>query len=392
MRSPIFKIIMLITFLFGFNNYILAENAVDFVQEAKLVYIVAACGIGDLPSGIDASLAASHCRDIKRHIENVRKNFVNKARPFISALLPANLPKQVIYPFGGGDLLTALVTYPDASEITTISLESAGDPRRLGKAKMQELRDSLAEFRKMAVHLLVNHDSKNGNLRAFERGIIPGQLAFALTAAAVYGYEPVSLKYFRIEPDGKLYYFTKTDIAKLENIKGKKLAKFWVDTDFSIVFRNMELTLKKTSNATGPEIIVHRHIAANLDNQNFSNSPLKKHLESKGKISAMTKAGSYLYWMKDFSVFREYTLSNMAFMISDSTGILPYHAKAAGFEQITYGKFHGAFLDNDGGDDAVALRQHFKSQPYRELPFRYGYSDTKAANHLMVTKPKTSVK
>ena len=40
-------------------------------------------------------------------------------------------PKTVVYPFGGGDLLSALVAFPDATEITTISLELAGDPRRL---------------------------------------------------------------------------------------------------------------------------------------------------------------------------------------------------------------------------------------------------------------------
>ena len=41
------------------------------------------------------------------------------------------MPKTVVYPFGGGDLLSALVAFPDATEITTISLEQAGDPRRL---------------------------------------------------------------------------------------------------------------------------------------------------------------------------------------------------------------------------------------------------------------------
>jgi hypothetical protein len=79
-------------------------------------------------------------------------------------------------------------------------------------------------------------------------------------------------------------------------------------------------------------------------------------------------------------------------MVCDSTGILPRHAHAAGFEEITYGRFFGAFLDDDGGKDAEELRQLWKSQPYRELPFRYGYSDVKAANHLMVIKPKTSDK
>jgi hypothetical protein len=82
----------------------------------------------------------------------------------------------------------------------------------------------------------------------------------------------------------------------------------------------------------------------------------------------------------------------MAFMISDSTGILPRHARTAGFEQITYGTFNGAFLKDNGGSDAAELRRLWQSQPYRRLPFRYGYSDIRGANHLMVTKPKEAGK
>jgi hypothetical protein len=391
-QNRLIRIIYLFVIVFTFSKSYAADTGYDFVNEARMIHRVVACGPGQVPAGLDASAVELHCREVSKRITNVRNDFVDKARPFIKALLPNNLPKYVLYPFGGGDLLTALVTYPDASEFTTISLESAGDPRRLSRAGKDELNKALEEFRAMVVHLLVNHDSKNGNLRAFERGVIPGQLAFSLAAASVYGYEPVSLKYFRIEPDGKLYYYTKQDIALLEKVIGKKLAKFWIDTDFSIVFRNMELVLKKTGNGSGPEIITHRHIAANLDNQNFLNSPLKKYLEGRGKISAMTKAGSYLLWFDDFSGIRAYMLANMAFMISDSTGILPRHANAAGFEQITYGKFFGAFLDQDKDckdPDAESFRKLWKSQPYRELPFRYGYSDIKAASHLMITKPKT---
>ncbi len=384
-------IIILLSFIiFAYSGSYAADSGHDYVNEAKIIHRVVACGPGKIPAGMDPLIIEKHCREVGKRVTNVRNDFVNKARPFISSLLPAGLPKSAVYPFGGGDLLTAMVTYPDADDFTIISLESAGDPRRLMKAGRDELGRALEEFRAMVVHLLVNHDSKNGNLRAFERGIIPGQLSFSLAAASVYGYEPISLKYFRIEKDGGLYYYTKQDIASLENVKGKKFAKFWVDTDFSIVFRNMELILKKRGNGQGPDILTHRHIAANLDNQNFINSPLKIYLEKKGKISAMTKAGSYLLWFDDFSGIRDYMLTNMAFMVCDSTGILPRHAQAAGFEEITYGKFFGPFLDQDKDfkdPDADSFRRLWRSQPYRELPFRYGYSDVKAANHLMVIKP-----
>ena len=43
---------------------------------------------------------------------------------------PKDLPTALVYPFGGGDLMAALQLFPEATEITTISLELAGDPRR----------------------------------------------------------------------------------------------------------------------------------------------------------------------------------------------------------------------------------------------------------------------
>jgi hypothetical protein len=327
---------------------------------------------------------------VRRHAAKARRELVDEARPFFAALLPGNLPGKVVYPFGGGDLLTALATYPHAVEFTTISLESGGDPRRLIKADRRELDDALKTFRKMQVYLLDMHDNRTANLPPFERGIIPGQLAFSLAAAAVYDYEPVSLTYFRIEPDGGLHYLTDADISSMDLVKSERLASFMPEPDFSPAFRNMELTLRRRASGEGPEIIVHRHIAWNLSNRHFGDSPLKRYLENTGKIAAMTKAGGYLLWREDFSVLRQYLLTHMALMVSDSTGILPHHADAAGFEQITYGKFNGAFLPNNGGNDAAELRRLWSTQKERKLSFRYGYSDILGANHLIVTRPRKS--
>lgn len=357
----------------------------DFIDEANAIYRVVACGTGAFPAGIDAAVIKDHCVRMGKNVDNYRINFINKAAPFLAGNRPGRLPRSVVVPFGGGDLLPAMVVYPDASEITTISLESAGDPRRLLKANTLQLRQALEDYRSNVGFMLLTNDSSNTSIRNLERGLIPNQLAFSLTALAVLGYEPVSLKYFQIENDGSLHYLTFKEISALENIKGQRLKGSWLDSDFSVAYRNMELVFRKKG---GGGSIIHRHIAFNLDNDHFSSSGVLKHLENKGKISAMIKGASYLLWFDNFSALRNYLLGRMAYCISDSTGILPKHATKAGFEQITYGKFSGAFLEEEGGINAAAMRSLFQSQPNRPLTFRFGYSDIHGANHLIITRPR----
>jgi hypothetical protein len=326
-----------------------------------------------------------HCARMGKNVDDYRDNFIQKATPFMAENRPEGLPRTVVVPFGGGDLLPAMVIYPEASEITTLSLESAGDPRRLLKAGRQQLRQALEEYRSHVGFMLTTNDSSNSSIRSLERGLIPNQLAFSLTALSVLGYEPVSLKFFRISGDGAVHYLTLDEIAALENVKGRRLKGSWIDSDFSVAFRNMELAFRKKKGGT---TIIHRHIAFNLDDSHLAGSGVLKHLVRKGKISAMIKGASYLLWFDNFSVLRGYLLGHMAFCVSDSTGLLPGHASQAGFRQITYGKFTGAFLDDEGGANASAMRALFQSQPFRPLSFRFGYSDIRGSNHLIITRPR----
>ncbi|MBP7736213.1 MAG: hypothetical protein KA369_09600 [Spirochaetes bacterium] len=357
----------------------------DFVKDAKAIYRVAACGAGEIPSSISAATVNTHCSRMEQNVTSYRANFIKKAGPFFSQTVPSGVPGTIVVPFGGGDLLPALVVYPGASEITTISLESAGDPRRLMKASPGQLVQALNMYRSNVGYMLLTNDSSNESVRNLDRGAIPNQLAFSLTALAILGYEPMSLKYFRIENDGSLHYLSAEEIAAMEQSKGQRLKGTWIDTDFSVAFRNMELAFRKKG---GGRTIIHRHIAFNLDNGHFQDSPLRKHLEKKGRISVMVKGASYLLWFLNFSSIRDYLLKHMAYCVSDSTGILPKHASAAGFKQTTYGSFSGAFLENEGGSGAAELRNLFKSQPARQLDFRFGYSDVHKLNHLIITTPR----
>jgi len=225
-----------------------------------------------------------------------------------------------------------------------------------------------------------------------QRGEIPGQLAFFLTALAIHGYEPVSLKFFRIEKDGSLHYFTAAEIAALQGQEARLLRGKWTAPDFSMAFSNSELTFVKKGEDPAAAIRVHRHIAWDLSDAAIAKTGIIAHLESKGTIAAMTKAASYLLWRDDFSRVRKFLLGHMTLMISDSTGIPPHWAKPAGFEQETYGSFEVSFLEASE-DLNREFRELWASQPVRKLPFRYGYIDglkdgdkPTGRYHLLVTR------
>jgi hypothetical protein len=364
-----------------------ADEGVDFIADAKLFYRVVACGGTDpLPPAIDAPTVEAHCAEMARRYERYVARYATPAGAFFARLRPATLPTTVVYPFGGGDLGSALVTFPDAREITTISLEHAGDPTRLAKLDKKQLRIALAAFRNASQGLLTLYDSTSENMRKLERGGIPGQLSFHMIGMTALGYEPVSLRYVTLEPDGDLHYLTAAEVEALAPRKAMKVKGGWVDTDFSEAFNHMELTFRKAGDPGAP-VIVHRHFAANLANKAFKDSPIHKHLLAKGKFSAMTKAASYLMWSASFSEIRNLLLGNMAWMASDSTGIPPRHASKAGFRQITYGRFTAPFLEEADPVTGEAMVELWASQPYRRLPFRYGYPDASANVHLMITRP-----
>jgi len=357
----------------------------DFSAEVRLLYRVVACGGNDpLPTNIDSQIVAQHCDRLRPRIARYRRVYLARAKPFFASVEPRPLPDKVVYPFGGGDLLAALTTYPDAREYTTLSLELAGDPRRITSIDNTHLGESLEALDKAVGPLLSANDSTSETLESTQQGDLPGQLSFFLIALAVHGYEPVSLRYFRLEKDGSLHYYSPEEVQKVENKPAHRRHGQWTTPDFSEAFTNSELTFR--SAGVEAPVRVHRHIAANLRDDSLKWHPsVVRYLGRQGRVSAMTKAASYCLWNPLFSQIRDYLLANMEFMVSDSTGIPPALATQAGFSQQTYGSFHGSFLDasTEYNDQFRAL---WAQQPERKLTFRYGYLDSDRAFHLVITR------
>ena len=360
----------------------------DFGAEAKLLYRVVACsGNSPLPANLDPKIIDRHCQPLKARMNRYRRVYLARAQPFLAALQPNGLPDTVVYPFGGGDLLAALTTYPDARRITTLSLELSGDPRRVTSMDNTRLDHSLDVVDHNIEGLLTANDSTTETLMDTQQGDLPGQLSYFLVALAVHGFEPVALRYFHVQPDGSLHYYTAADVSAMETRVARARHGEWTSPDFSEAFANSELVFRPVG-SDGP-LRVHRHIGANLRDDSLKNDgPILTYLRSQGRVVAMTKAASYCLWNSRFSRIRNYLLANMVFMISDGTGIPPALARQAGFVQETYGSFKGAMCFDDC--PSTVYNDQFKdlwaSQPQRKLGFRYGYLDSKSSYHLLVTR------
>jgi hypothetical protein len=379
-----------------------APAGVDFIDDAKLLYRVAACGGADTPlpdvlSGGDARLAARldpivahHCKAILSRMAEFRTTYFEKGRTWFDAVVPRDVPKTVVYPFGGGDLLSALVAFPDATEITTISLELAGDPRRLRTLSPDALERSLGGLRSEIGGLISVGSNTSENLSHQQRNDLPGQVSSFLLGLVAGGYEPVAMRYFTLDDTGAIHYLGQAEIDDLDHQARtghtRSLKHDWQSPNFSQAFSHVEIQYRKPGEDT---IRVHRHIGWNLGDPYLAKHPeVIRHLEKKGRVTLLTKGASYLLWRGDFSVIRNYMLDHLAWMLSDSTGIPPAFTRKAGMVQETYGHYTGAFLEGTDEHHDDAFIELWRSQKTRRLPFRFGYVDKDKQAHLVVTRPR----
>ncbi len=337
-----------------------------------LLRAVACEGNASLAEGLDHKTVARHCTRLRTLVATYRTRWLDKATPFFRRVVPVSTPRTIIYPFGGGDLLSALAVFPDLHEITTVSLEPAGDVRAIHTIGAAKFSRALGQLRTEMGFLLRSSFSRTRHMHVFmTNGKLPGQLAFTLLALTVHGYDLLDLRYFSLDTQGRVIYLDAARRAAL----GKR------------AFDNIEVRFRKRGTSAAP-IKTFRHVRQNLDNGHLAKTPrFLRHLRAKGRVTVMTKAASYLLWWRKFSTLRAYLIANMDWMISDSSGMLPRHLRGTGFEQVTYGRFEGNILNIATylTDEAKRL---WNRPPRRRLRFRFGYPDTVGNASLMITRRK----
>jgi len=359
-----------------------AEEPATFDRELSMLRRYVACDlraeVATPPAGIRERSIASACKEVSRRVDIFRKRWYDKAKVFLGPLVPTDLPKNVVYPFGGADLLHALAVFPEANLITTMSLEWVGDPRAVGTMEVPALMKNLKQQHAFLIKLFQVNHSRTIDLQELNQSPVPAPLVFALTALHMMGYEPISVHWFDLNDKGEVVYLTPTAIAAFDATPEASKQK-----NRNAFFGNVELRFKKSGVEKAPTQ-VWRHMRANLNDDQLKGSAVEKYLKAQGKFTAMMKAASYLIWRDDFSIIRNLLLDQMAWMISETSGIAPFHAAEKGFKQDVWGRFTGNMFPGSKTAEN-AMIELWKSQPERALPVQFGYPDKAENNHLMIT-------
>jgi len=301
-----------------------ADPPHEFIAEAKTLLVVGACAEGTPPAAVKPAIVDAHCKVLKKSQDEYKAGWMSDANAFFAATVPKTVEKEL------GSLYKS------------------------------------------------NFSVTMNMIGAMRSGTLPTQLIFSLSALSLHGYEPTSLRYFKLSADGDVQYLTDADVATAEKI-----------TDAGArnrQFANVEFRFHKIG-STHEQI--YRHILANLDDAHVKKDPSAlAHLEKKGHVAAMTKAASYLLTFDEFKQMRQYVIDHVDWMVSDSTGLPPTYGTPAGFEYETYGLF--VYSNMAAGQPiAPVWKKMFDSQPKRTLKFRFGYPDGKNhSSHLIIMRRK----
>lgn len=347
----------------------------EFIGEARQLMQILTC----VPQGKRLRAGRGYCDRFGRLSARFRRRWIDKVDRFMRREVPqAKVPTTVIYPAGGSDLLTALITYPQAREVTIFALERAGDPRTLRALKGPRLKRAIELFYKRYKRYVRSAYSTTVGLDEIARSEITAVLAFNLLALHLRGFEPLSLRFFTFEPDGRIRYVDEQALTGLRrSVTGTKVAA---------LFSNMELTFRRRG--SDEKARTFRHVAVNLEDRLLARRPgVLAYLSRRKRVSAVIKAGSYLVWRPQFSKLRDYLLRAVVFMVSDSSGLPPYWATPAGLEQKAFGRYFKPYFRRPK-TPLEAVRSVYRlwhKQPHRPLDFRFGYRDRKGNNHLMLS-------
>lgn len=260
--------------------------------------------------------------------------------------------RTVFYPFGGPDLLNALVFFPEAEYYILIGLEAPGfipKPVELSRSSDQRGLNLVHS----SMNEILGHNFFHTKIMAkkIARHSYNGIIGIMMIMAKREGYNIESVDIFSSHQE-----------------------KSWKGFHMKFLKGNLRKNLI--------------YIQANVNDQYFADNRILHEILNKYHPDiTMLKAASYLMFLPSFDDIRSYILSQSRFIIQDASGV-PFHYFQSDWEMNLYGKYVQPiplFAKRCQPDLKLAVTKKSKGK----LPFYYGYlSPRYNQTFVMVAKKK----
>ncbi len=322
------------------------------------------------------------CKSLGEAIAAYRTSFLRPMRSWLAVRRPRGLPPALLYPFSGGDLISALSMFPRQRQFLHFSLEHAGPVTAISALSPSMELQARWRLVWMARSLLNAGESFSVDLQKQERAGLPGVLPLLLVALRVHGAKITGLSYVKIADGGRVVRYRREELA-LSGPLARPQAPRWKAPRFSRRFSNVELRFRLPGDTRDRSVI---HVAANLHNSGLARRPgILKLIERLGPHALMLKAASYLLWDNGFSAIRRAIFARAVWGISDVSAPYPMWLEKNGWRPEVYGRFD-CLTSKRMHASAIGWRMLFRRPKSRTLPFRYGYVDCKRQWHLVLLR------
>jgi hypothetical protein len=315
----------------------------------------------------------------------------------------------VFYPFGGPDMVHALMLYPQGRAFLLFGLEPPGS-LELAPALSENARHRLLDAVDWALRDIYQRSYFiTGRMSSDLNRKLDGVLPLLLVFLARSGYEITAIEPGELAPDGQ---FAVAASQNADSVVSDAETEGSIESDEPVVSDESIKTTDFVSPkaATCPAIPGVRvrfkasddpaerqvtYLQLDVSDAGLGGcEALNTYVERLAPVNTFVKSASYLMHYGTFSRIRELTLAVSASLFQDDTGV-PYRAlDQAQWSLRLFGGYTKPIRDFDGVYQSD-LNQAYLSAAHRidQLPFSMGYHWwTSAQNHLLALKLKASLK
>ncbi|MCS7026749.1 MAG: hypothetical protein NZV14_18270 [Bryobacteraceae bacterium] len=317
-------------------------------------------------------------QDHKREFDALWRKFDRERRPKLEQFQRSELalvelqPPTLFYPFGGPDILTATIFFPQARTYVLVGLEPPGSlPTKESIAK-REAQDYFPRIRRTIFSLLYRSFFVTEAMDKQLRGqITDGVLPLLLIELVRAGYTVLGYQHVRLSSEGQLLA---EEAARSTSASGQN--------------RGVVIEFRGDHSAVAQQLV---YLSLNLHDSAFkTNAAFRTFMSLQAPVATFFKAASYLPHQKGFALLRDYVLEISSGILQDDTGIPFRYWDSEKWEIQLYGKYtqpYGSFRYMVQPD----LRKAYElgQAQVKPLGFYIGYGFGRAPSALIRARKKS---